>query len=92
MSKKDTKKEAEKVLELGVRKVTVRDFSKTVTLPKTFIDNYLDECNSLRMTLSTSAGTLTLTPVCEEERQGDAEGTELDDGVEEINKEEESDE
>ena len=56
------KKSNGKNLELGVRKVSTMNFSKVVTLPKTFTDNCLDEGMKVKMTLSAD-GKLTLTPI-----------------------------
>jgi len=53
-----TKKE----LDLGVRKISAMNFSKVVTLPKAFTDNYLDKSMQVRITM-TSDGKLMLTPV-----------------------------
>ena len=51
-----------KTLNLGVRKVSPMNFSKTVTLPKPFTDNWLNESNEVQMSM-THDGRLTLTPV-----------------------------
>lgn len=53
-----------KEIELGERKVSVMNFSRVVTLPKPFTDNYLSKTNTVRMTMSAD-GKLTLTPVDE---------------------------
>ncbi len=47
-------------LNLGIRKVSNMNFSKIVTLPKTFTENYLGETMHVLMTMS--HGKLTLTP------------------------------
>ena len=52
----------EKTLNLGVRKVSPMNFSKIVTLPKPFTDNWLIKTNEVQMSL-THDGRLTLTPV-----------------------------
>jgi len=59
-------KNQDKILDLGVRKVSNMNFSKVVTLPKTFTDNWLSEEKQVRMTLS-SDGKLILTPVRKED-------------------------
>ena len=51
-----------KKLELGQRKVSVMNFSKVVTLPKAFTDNYLDSGMKVQMSM-THDGKLVLTPV-----------------------------
>ena len=51
-----------KNLDLGTRKVSNMNFSKVVTLPKTFTENFLGENMEVKMTLSTD-GKLTLVPV-----------------------------
>jgi len=51
-----------KTLNLGVRKVSPMNFSKIVTLPKPFTDNWLIETNEVEMSMSND-GRLTLTPV-----------------------------
>ena len=56
-----------KELDLGVRKVSNMNFSKVVTLPKTFTENYLGENMEVKMTLSTD-GKLTLVPVKQAKR------------------------
>lgn len=53
-----------KGLDLGARKVGTMNYSKVVTLPKAFTDNYLDAAMTVSMTLSYD-GKLTLTPVKE---------------------------
>ena len=47
-------------LNLGIRKVSNMNFSKIVTLPKTFTENCLSETMQVQMTMSD--GRLTLTP------------------------------
>ena len=49
-------------LDLGTRKVSTMNFSKVVTLPKPFTQNYLGENMEVQMTMSHD-GVLTLTPV-----------------------------
>jgi hypothetical protein len=49
-------------LDLGTRKVSTMNFSKVVTLPKPFTQNYLGENMEVQMTMSHD-GILTLTPV-----------------------------
>ena len=56
------KKSNSKTLYLGQRKVSDMNFSKFVTLPKAFTNNYLDDSNVVEVRLS-AEGTLTLTPV-----------------------------
>jgi len=51
-----------KTLELGTRKVSSMNFSKVVTLPKTFTENYLGENMEVKMSMSHD-GRLTLTPI-----------------------------
>jgi len=51
-----------KELNLGIRKVSNMNFSKVVTLPKTFTQNYLGKNKEVEMTLSPD-GKLTLTPI-----------------------------
>jgi len=51
-----------KTLNLGVRKVCPMNFSKIVTLPKPFTDNWLVKTNEVQMSL-THDGRLMLTPV-----------------------------
>lgn len=55
-------KSSNKQLYLGKRKVSDMNFSKIVTLPKPFTDNYLDESRIVEMSM-TPDGRLTLTPV-----------------------------
>lgn len=52
-----------KNLDLGTRKVSNMNFSKVVTLPKTFTENYLGKSMEVKMTMSQD-GKLTLTPIC----------------------------
>lgn len=49
-------------LDLGLRRVGTMNFSKVVTLPKTFTDNYLSKTRTVRVTMLPD-GRLTLTPV-----------------------------
>jgi len=49
-------------VKLGIRKVSKMNFSKIVTLPKPFTENYLKESNIVEMTM-TPDGRLTLKPV-----------------------------
>jgi hypothetical protein len=51
-----------KNLDLGLRKVSTMNFSKVVTLPKAFTENYLDANNTVRVSMSPD-GSLILTPV-----------------------------
>jgi len=51
-----------KSLDLGTRKVSTTNFSKVVTLPKPFTQNYLSENMEVSMSM-THDGRLTLTPV-----------------------------
>ncbi len=55
-------KNMKKNLNLGIRKVSTMNFSKVVTLPKTFTDNFLDKGMRVYMTMGTD-GKLTLTPI-----------------------------
>ncbi|CUR51620.1 conserved protein of unknown function [Nitrosotalea devaniterrae] len=55
-----------KNLDLGTRKVSNMNFSKIVTLPKTFTENFLGGTMKVKMTL-TGEGNLILTPI----RSGD---------------------
>lgn len=57
-----------KNLDLGERKVSHMNFSKVVTLPKAFSDNYLDKEMTVRMSM-THDGKLVLTPVSAEEKK-----------------------
>jgi hypothetical protein len=65
-------KEKFKTLNLGVRKVSSMNFSKVVTLPKTFTQNCLSDNMEVQMTM-TQDGRLTLTPVCKTKKEGDSE-------------------
>lgn len=51
-----------KNLDLGTRKVSTMNFSKVVTLPKTFTDNYLSENMEVSVSMSYD-GKLTLVPI-----------------------------
>ncbi len=51
-----------KELNLGIRKVSNMNFSKVVTLPKPFTDNWLKETREVKMTMSHD-GELILTPI-----------------------------
>ncbi len=51
-----------KTLDLGTRKVSNMNFSKIVTLPKPFTQNYLGESMEVSMSMSQD-GRLTLTPI-----------------------------
>lgn len=68
------KKVNERNLDLGTRKVSHMNFSKVVTLPKAFTDNYLDKGMTVRMSM-THDGRLVLTPVRASEKKngGNAE-------------------
>jgi len=57
-----TKKSKTKELNLGIRKVSDMNFSKIVTLPKTFTQNYLGKNKEVEMTMSQD-GKLTLSPI-----------------------------
>lgn len=57
-----TKQNQNKILDLGIRKVSNMNFSKIVTLPKTFTENFLGEDMEVRVTMSQD-GRLTLTPI-----------------------------
>ena len=59
-----------KPLDLGVRKVSNMNFSKVVTLPKTFTQNCLGDNMEVKMTMSQD-GKLTLTPVCKTKEKGE---------------------
>ena len=61
-------KTKDKTLELGQRKVSSMNFSKVVTLPKAFTDNYLYENMIVQMSMS-SDGRLTLTPIGKNEKK-----------------------
>jgi hypothetical protein len=54
--------EKTKLLQLGTRKVITMNFSKIVTLPKTFTENFLDGNMLVQLTL-TPDGKLILEPV-----------------------------
>ena len=56
------KQNLNKDLDLGTRKVSVMNFSKVVTLPKTFTDNYLGESMQVKVSMSHD-GKLILTPI-----------------------------
>ena len=62
------KKPTDKNLDLGLRKVSPMNFSKVVTLPKAFTDNYLDKEMTVRMSM-THDGKLVLTPVRTDEKK-----------------------
>jgi len=51
-----------KNLDLGSRKVSTMNFSKVVTLPKTFTENYLGENMEVNVSM-TQDGRLILTPI-----------------------------
>ena len=55
-------KHIEKNLDLGKRKVSTMNFSKVVTLPKTFTENYLSENMEVNVSMSQD-GRLILTPI-----------------------------
>jgi len=55
-------KSKSKELNLGIRKVSDMNFSKIVTLPKTFTQNYLGKNREVEMTMSQD-GKLTLSPI-----------------------------
>jgi hypothetical protein len=56
-------------LNLGRRKVSTMNYSKVVTLPRAFTENYLDENRSVSMSL-TPDGKLVLTPVSITKKKG----------------------
>jgi hypothetical protein len=56
------KESINEILDLGTRKVGNMHFSKIVTLPKTFTDNYLDKNRTVQMVLRLD-GVLLLIPV-----------------------------
>jgi len=58
-----------KNLDLGPRKVSNMNFSKIVTLPKPFTDNYLGENMEVQMSMSHD-GKLILTPIKAKKRGG----------------------
>ncbi len=51
-----------KNLDLGKRKVSTMNFSKVVTLPKTFTENYLSKNMEVNVSMSQD-GRLILTPI-----------------------------
>ena len=51
-----------RTLDLGIRKVSTMNFSKVVTLPKTFTENYLSENMEVSVSMSQD-GRLILTPI-----------------------------
>ena len=51
-----------KNLDLGTRKVSTMNFSKVVTLPKTFTENYLSKNMEVNVSMSQD-GRLILTPI-----------------------------
>lgn len=55
-------KNQNKSLDLGTRKVSTMNFSKVVTLPKTFTENYLSEKMEVNVSMSQD-GKLILTPI-----------------------------
>ena len=55
-------KNQNKSLDLGTRKVSTMNFSKVVTLPKTFTENYLSENMEVNVSMSQD-GRLILTPI-----------------------------
>lgn len=60
----NSKKSHNKPLDLGKRKVSTMNFSKVVTLPKTFTENWLGESMEVQVSMSQD-GKLTLTPLGE---------------------------
>jgi len=56
------RKTINKNLDLGIRKVSTMNFSKVVTLPKTFTENYLSENMEVSVSMSQD-GRLILTPI-----------------------------
>jgi len=58
-----------KNLDLGKRKVSAMNFSKVVTLPKPFTDNWLSENMEVQMSMSHD-GKLILTPIKSKKRGG----------------------
>jgi len=64
------KKKTSKTLDLGNRKVSSQNFSKIVTLPKTFTQNCLGEDMRVNMSYDTQDGSLKLTPVCKTKEKG----------------------
>ncbi len=59
-----------KNLDLGTRKVSTMNFSKVVTLPKTFTENYLGENMEVNVSMS-QEGVLMLTPLRRTRRKKD---------------------
>ena len=59
-----------KNLDLGTRKVSTMNFSKVVTLPKTFTENYLSENMEVNVSMSQD-GVLMLTPLRRTRRKKD---------------------
>lgn len=57
-----TRIKTEKILDLGKRKVSTMNFSKVVTLPKAFTDNWLTQNSEVKMEMSYD-GKLTLIPI-----------------------------
>lgn len=57
-----------RLIDLGQRKVSTMNFSKVVTLPKAFTDNYLDKSMTVQMSMTTN-GRLILTPLSEKEKK-----------------------
>ena len=58
-----------KNLDLGSRKVSNMNFSKIVTLPKPFTDNWLGENMEVNMSMSPD-GKLTLSPIKKSKKGG----------------------
>jgi len=56
------RKTVSKNLDLGTRKVSTMNFSKVVTLPKTFTENYLSKNMEVNVSMSQD-GKLILTPI-----------------------------
>ena len=56
------KKTINKNLDLGTRKVSTMNFSKVVTLPKPFTENYLSKNMEVNVSMSQD-GRLILTPI-----------------------------
>jgi virulence-associated protein VagC len=54
-----------KTLDLGTRKVSTMNFSKVVTLPKPFTENFLGENMEVQVSM-TQEGSLILTPIKKE--------------------------
>jgi len=57
-----TSTKSRKTLDLGKRKVSTMNFSKVVTLPKTFTENYLSKNMEVNVSMSQD-GRLILTPI-----------------------------